>query len=397
MDTFETKDDEIDVEAIMSQIRENIRKQKGVGSNNESVINKPLGTKDEELSLQNNLNYINSNWDVQSEYKIRSHRQYLGSILVWVRQLIHGEVRRYVDPTIGRQNEFNNRVTHILNSYRKVFDTLAAVKKIFETSSSMNKDIENKAWLANMLDSRVKKGIESLPFKENDDIMNYFVFEEKFRGSIEDIKKRQSIFLEYFKSCQNVLDIGCGRGELLSLLKDNGIGAKGIDMNEDMVLYCQKLGLDVEKAEALSYLQSMDDKSLDGVFSGQVVEHLMPLELINLVKLSYDKMKYGTYFIAETINPLCLSVFAKSYYMDMTHVKPVHPVTIKFLMESAGFRDVEFKFFSPHNDEAKLDKIEISNELDEKSRMQLELMNKNVEKLNELLYGYQDYAVIGKK
>jgi O-antigen chain-terminating methyltransferase len=397
MDTFEIKDEDIDVEDIMRQIRENIKKQKGVGSNNESIINKPLGTKDEELSLQNNLNYINSNWDVQAEYKIRSHRRYLGSILVWVRQLIHGEVQRYVDPTIGRQNEFNNRVTHILNSYRKVFDTLAAVKNIFETSASMNKDIENKAWLANMLDVRVKKGIESLPFKENDDIMNYFVFEEKFRGSIEDIKKRQSIFLEYFKSCQNVLDIGCGRGELLSLLKDNGIGAKGIDMNEDMVLYCQKLGLDVQKAEAVSYLQSSDDKSLDGVFSGQVVEHLKPLELINLVKLSYDKMKYGTYFIAETINPLCLSVFAKSFYMDMTHVKPVHPVTIKFLMESAGFRDVEFKFFSPHNDEAKLDKIEISNELDEKSRMQLELMNKNIDKLNELLYGYQDYAVIGKK
>jgi O-antigen chain-terminating methyltransferase len=177
MDTFETKDDEIDVEAIMSQIRENIRKQKGVGSNNESVINKPLGTKDEELSLQNNLNYINSNWDVQSEYKIRSHRQYLGSVLVWARQLIHGEVRRYVDPTIGKQNEFNNRVTHILNSYSKAFATLASVKKIFETSASMNKDIENKAWLANMLDSRVKKGIESLPFKENDNIMNYFVFE----------------------------------------------------------------------------------------------------------------------------------------------------------------------------------------------------------------------------
>jgi O-antigen chain-terminating methyltransferase len=66
-------------------------------------------------------------------------------------------------------------------------------------------------------------------------------------------------------------------------------------------------------------------------------------------------------------------------------------------MESAGFRDVEFKFFSPHSDEAKLDKIDISYEIDEKSRKQIELMNKNIDKLNELLYGYQDYAVIGKK
>ena len=227
--------------------------------------------------------------------------------------------------------------------------------------------------------------------------MNYFLFEEKYRGSTEDIKKRQTIFLKYFKDCQKVLDIGCGRGEFLSLLKENDVGAKGIDLDEDMVLFCRKNGLDVEQVEALSFLTTLEDKSLDGVFSGQVVEHLQPTNLIQLVKLCYDKMKYGTYFIAETINPLCLSVFAKSFYMDMTHVKPVHPSTIKFLMESAGFREIELKFFSPHSDEAKLDKIEINNELDENSRRRLELMNNNIDKLNELLYGYQDYAIIGKK
>ena len=83
--------------------------------------------------------------------------------------------------------------------------------------------------------------------------------------------------------------------------------------------------------------------------------------------------------------------------MDLSHVKPVHPATIKFLMESVGFRDVEFKFFSPHPDEAKLETFEVEEGMDDAGRRKLEVMNGNIDKLNELLYGYQDYAVIGKK
>jgi len=77
-------------------------------------------------------------------------------------------------------------------------------------------------------------------------------------------------------------------------------------MNEDMVLYCQKNGLEVSQNNAMNYLTSLSDKNLDGIFSAQVVEHLQPPDLINLIKLSYDKLQYGSYFIAETINPLCV-------------------------------------------------------------------------------------------
>ncbi len=448
MDTFEIKDDEINVEEIMSKIRENIQKHRQSGaydSRIESLINQP------------DLDYLNSHWDVHAEYNIVSHRPVIGGLLISGRQLIHGEVKRYVDLIAGKQTEFNlriirslknildllegkitfvnnridtvdnridtvdnridtvdnridtvdNRIDTVDNGIDTVDNRITEVKeeidrkvsaKVNEMFSAMNNDIKNKAWLANLLDERIKENISKKNREvPNYDILNYFLFEEKYRGSTEDIKKRQSIFLEYFRNCRNVLDIGCGRGEFLSLLKDNSIGAMGIDINEDMVLFCQRNGLDVNKTEALSYLNSLENKSLDGIFSGQVVEHLQPGELIDLVKLCFDKMKYGTYFIAETINPLCLSVFAKSFYMDLSHVKPVHPATIKFLMESAGFRDMEFKFFSPHSDDAKLAKFEIPDDIDEKNRQHLQLMNKNIDKINELLYGFQDYAVIGKK
>ncbi len=286
----------------------------------------------------------------------------------------------------------------------KVNEAVAAVNrdidtKVNEAVAAVNNDIKNKAWLANLLDKRIKRNITKLkpPSEEQTDkVMNYFVFEEKFRGSTEDIKQRQIIFVEYFKNCQNVLDIGCGRGEFLSLLKENGIGAKGIDINQDMVLYCQKNGLDVQKAEALGYLASLEDKSLDGVFSAQVVEHLQPEEMISMIKLCYDKMKYGTYFVAETINPLCLGVFSTNFYMDLSHNKPIHPETIRFLLESIGFREIQFNFFSPFPEEAKLRNMELT-DLPEKLKKEFEVLNQNISKLNDMVYGFRDYAIVGKK
>ncbi len=308
MDTFEIKDDEINVEEIMRQIRENIKKRRESGAYTkemEEIISEPLqappaGAVQVQYDLQPDLDYINRNYDLHAEYHVSSHRRVLGRFLVWGRRLVHGEVRRYVDLLAGKQSEFNAGVVRTLNNCIKGFDS-----KMNEAVAAVNNDIKNKAWLANLLDKRIKRNITKLkPLSEEqtDKVMNYFVFEEKFRGSTEDIKQRQSIFLEYFKNCQNVLDIGYGRGEFFSLLKENSTGAKGIDINQDMVLYCQKNGLDVQKAEALGYLGSLEDKSLDGVFSAQVVEHLQPGELISMVKLCYDMMKFGTYFIAETVN-----------------------------------------------------------------------------------------------
>jgi O-antigen chain-terminating methyltransferase len=242
----------------------------------------------------------------------------------------------------------------------------------------------------------VKKPEEELPVTGTDEAMNFFVFEEKFRGTREVIKERQLKFLEYSKGCKNVLDIGCGRGEFLEILKANGINAKGIDINEDMVGYCQSKGLNVEKADAIEYLDNLEDKSLDSMFLDQVVEHLESKYLIKLLELCYKKLKFGYYIVIETVNPLSLTSFA-NFYIDLSHKKPIHPETLKFLLESAGFRDIEVKFFSPIPDEYKLKKVEIGEDVDEKEGKIIEVYNHNIEKLNETLYGCQDYAVMGKK
>jgi O-antigen chain-terminating methyltransferase len=340
-------------------------------------------------------------WDVHADYEITSHRPIIGRLLVLGRRIVHGEVRRYVDGIVDRQSKFNRHIVDIIEDLferidkleRSASKTLKLEEKLDFLIAHINRAVDDKLWLSNLLEKRVEENIGSLRVEP----LNYFLFEERYRGVEEEIKQRQADFIKYFKGGKTVLDIGCGRGEFLELLAEHGIGARGIDINEDMVLYCKRKGLDVERADAITYLSSLPDKSLDGVFAGQVIEHLQPEELISLVKLCYDKLKYGCYFIAETVNPLCLSVYAGFFIMDLSHVKPIHPETIRFLLESVGFRDIDFKFFSEFPEEAKLKKIDIDDNMSEEDKNRILIMNQNIERLNSLLFGFQDYAVIGKK
>ncbi|HEY9204689.1 MAG TPA: class I SAM-dependent methyltransferase [Candidatus Methanoperedens sp.] len=392
-------DEDIDVEGIMRQIRENIKKKKG-SSEDRAIEDSFRGQLDSpaQFTLEDNLDYLGCNWDLKADYNISTHRPIIGKPLVWSRQLIHGEVRRYVDLLVAKQSKFNYNVSCAMAAMEKDFDIKikeAIDSKVNQIVAAMNKDIENKAWLAGLLEERARRRLtEQLP-ERTDNAMNYFVFEEKYRGSVDEIKKRHLQYLEYFKNCRNVLDIGCGRGEFLSLLKEKAIGSRGIDIDEDMVLYSQKIGLDVQKIDALSYLEKLENKSLDGIFSAQLIEHLTPADLISLIKLSYDKLQYGSYFIAETINPLCVVAF-RAFIMDLSHSKFMHPETLKFLLESVGFRNIEFKFFSQVPEEARLKKVDLSNVKDEE-KANFDLINRNIDNLNQLLYGYQDYAIIGKK
>lgn len=360
----EKKDNEISVEDIMLQIKNNIKNRDINCVNIETIENGETVYRDD---LSQNFDYINSNYNIRSEYCISSHRPILGRFLVWGRKFVHGEIRRYVDQIVNKQEEFNFRVVKILNM--------------------INENVGNKINTEN-----VNKGTKK---NNTDKTMNYFLFEEKYRGTTENIKKNQSVFVEYFKNCHNVLDIGCGRGEFLSLLKENGIPSKGIDTNEDMVLYCRRMDLEIVQNDALNYLISLKDKSLDGIFLGQVVEHLQPEDMITLIKLCYDKLQYGSYIIVETINPLCIYAH-QWFHMDLSHVKFIHPETTKFLLESVRFRNVEFKSFSPVPEELMLKKLDVASETED-NKIKYEVMNQNFEKLNQFLYGNQDYAVIAKK
>ena len=222
---------------------------------------------------------------------------------------------------------------------------------------------------------------------------DYLGFEERYRGSEEEIKERFRVYVDRFKGAAGVLDIGCGRGEFLELLRAARIEAKGVDKDLDMVLLCREKGLDVSKADGPPYLESLPDESLDGVFASQVIEHMDAADIVRLVQLAHRKLRPNGILILETPNPRCLTVFAETFYMDLSHTRPIHPAAAKFLLESTGFRNVELQFSAPVDPSVRIPVLPAasfpSGAVDE--------FNRGVERLNELLYGPQDYAVIGEK
>jgi 2-polyprenyl-3-methyl-5-hydroxy-6-metoxy-1,4-benzoquinol methylase len=240
---------------------------------------------------------------------------------------------------------------------------------------------------------RLKIERQAMPSQALEPNFDYFGFEEKFRGSAEDIKARQRAYVEYFQGQNDILDIGCGRGEFLELLREAGIKVKGVDLDLDMVLYCREKGLNVIQEDGFAYLDSLPDEALGGVFAAQVIEHLESKQIIELVKLCQRKLRPGGILILETLNPKCLMIFAESFYMDFSHIKPIHPEAMKFLLESPGFLNIELKFSAPVEPSKRLLAFPDLEALG----TTLKTFNHSLEQLNELLYGFQDYAVIGRK
>ena len=206
----------------------------------------------------------------------------------------------------------------------------------------------------------------------------YALFEERFRGSPERIAEAQRFYLPFLKDVPGpILDVGCGRGEFLRLLKSAGIRAKGVESNPVSAAACRAAGLDVEEGDGIAALSAKRGGELGGVVAFQVVEHWPPEEIFRFLQAARRALAPGGVLIAETINADSLSAL-RAFYLDPTHVRPVPAEALRFLAEAAGFADTRVEYRSPLPDAERLKEA-----------------TENDRKLNALLFGAQDYALIG--
>ena len=213
-------------------------------------------------------------------------------------------------------------------------------------------------------------------------------FEDAFRGSREDLRRNYEDVADRFLGAGPVLDIGCGRGEFLELLRDRDVEARGVEIDPALVKEAQENGLDVELNDGLSALGSVTDGTLGGIVLIQVVEHLTPQEVVDLVALAYEKLRPQGRILVETVNPQSLYVFAHSLYVDPTHERPVHPAYLDFLFRQAGYSHVEIHWRSPVAADERLA------EAPDGDQPVASTLNANVQRLNDLVFGPQDYAII---
>ncbi len=178
-------------------------------------------------------------------------------------------------------------------------------------------------------------GSEAAPF--------YRGFEDIFRGPESFIRDRQRFYLPILREYSRVLDVGCGRGEMLDLLKEAGIPAAGVDLDDGMIKRCRERGHTVVQAEVLEYLRQQPDRSIPAIFCAQVIEHMTFEDLRTFLLLSRAKLEPGGALIAETVNPHSLEAF-KTFWTDLTHQRPIFPEVALALCSLAGYPRADIVF-----------------------------------------------------
>jgi 2-polyprenyl-3-methyl-5-hydroxy-6-metoxy-1,4-benzoquinol methylase len=218
--------------------------------------------------------------------------------------------------------------------------------------------------------------------------VDYVAFEERFRGESEGLKKVQAEYVQYFPAPGEpgpIVDIGCGRGEMLEALLDAGHEAIGVDPDAGMVAVCREKGLEVDQENGLTWLAARQDDSLKGIFCSQVVEHLFTTELLTLVHNAHAKLRPGGVIIMETINPRSWHALGNHFLADTSHVRAVHPETLRFICEQVGFSRADLLERSRH------ELADAADDLPEGPTRDL------LSALLNSVYGFQDYAIIATK
>ena len=353
---------------------------------------------------------------------IRALTAHIDAQIQFQARLLHllQHVTLYVDTkdraVAGRQDVLNAGLSAVTESWLKRWESLAAREDRFVQRLSSIDDVRTTATLAQQTALSLKRDVEKLlaqkenltsdssfqepvvPVSIDLNAFKYLSFEDQFRGAPDDISRRLTEYVELFAGQSDVVDMGCGRGEFLELLRARGISARGVDLNQAMVEASRARGLSVEVGDALAYLRSIGEGSIGGLFAAQVVEHLPPDYLGALLETAAHKMKPGGVIVLETINPACWLAFFESYIRDLTHVRPLHPDTLQYLLRVNGFHDVRVEFKSPVAEESRLQPIVLPDtQLPPALGDVVQAFNENVAKLNARLFTFQDYAVIGRK
>jgi SAM-dependent methyltransferase len=328
-------------------------------------------------------------WAVSAERPFLSRPGALGRArgiaLTPVKSVLRKMMRWYVEPLAAEQRRFNAAALRLVDALSGRVDAVqtAVQEGLGSLAGQERRTVELEERLTRLERRERVPAAATQPAAPAAPapavVPDYFAFESRMRGSTESIRDRQRPYVDDFREAAPVLDVGCGRGEFLVLLREAGIEGRGVDLDADMVAYARGEGLDVEQADAVGHLQGLDDGSLGGIFAAQLVEHLPATTLVRLLELASVKLRPGGVLVAETINPLS-PLALRNYYADLTHAQPLVPETLELLARQAGFDSVELRYLNAPEERL--------TEPDDP------VLAANVSRLNELLFGPLDYAIV---
>ena len=362
-------------------------------------------------------------WSGDHAFPIRSHRGLLGRLLVGFKRLLRPLVKTPQNDLWERQRTFNliliehlarleaARADHLRRiEYQEALDS-EGIHEVMRHNDALFARADQKldryrreardllgslgAALSTVRSGPPSEAVEAVARAHEEH--GYLELERRYRGTEEEIRERIAAYLPYLKDLPGpVLDLGCGRGEALALLRDHGIAGRGVDSSERMVQLCRDRGLEAEVGDLFAVLAGVAEGSLGGVISFHVIEHLPGPALDRLVRLAGRALRPGGVLILETPNPLSVVVAARNFWLDPTHVRPVHPESLKLMYELAGFDPVERLDLRPFPADDRLPEIDLAT-LPREQRPLADLVNRLRDRLDEVLFGSQDYGMVGRK
>ncbi|WP_408952592.1 methyltransferase domain-containing protein [Lysobacter sp. Hz 25] len=257
-------------------------------------------------------------------------RRFVGPIIGWLHAVVRlGSSQRRIDAVDTARAQQTEELGEILTTIASQFHERIAV---LESTLEEDKRRQDRV-------QAFEKSLDPL----------YVAFEESFRGPLDLIRERAMPYLEIIKTAQGgtpeapVLDLGCGRGDWLDLLKEHGLTAIGIDSNSAFLAKCRERGLDVLEGDVLELIRKLPDASIGAVTGMHIAEHLPFTVLIDLLDECQRVLVPGGVLALETPNPENLQVASLYFYNDPTHRNPLPPQTLSWLVEARGFANVEIK------------------------------------------------------
>ena len=354
----------IDLAAIQAEIRERVQRKRASGAYGDDVraaleLPLPGGRALFSDELGDPLPALQDTLAEEAVYDARSRRRGVGPVITFGRRVVIGLARWWIAALTDRQERINQLLA------RAVIDLRDAPSPHFDERLA-RLEREWRRWRAD----EVASSLESR------------FFAARFSGDEQVIRRQSEAFVDLFRGRTRVLDLGSGRGTFLELLRDEGIGGYGVDPDAKMNEEVRGRGLDARSEDGLSHLRSLPDASIDGLYARHVAEHVLPGELVAMLRELRRVLEPGSPVAFITPNPATLTVGAHTFWLDPQHRRPIPPELFGFYLEVEGYERVETRTSQPS--ETRLDESVPEGPVRE-----------NVKLLNRTLFGDRDYAVIG--
>jgi SAM-dependent methyltransferase len=319
--------DEVDVEALFVRLRDELSRTEGEGVDGASA-------RAASRALAERF------WPVAAERPLQRRPGLLGALAMPVKKLLRKLMRFYVEPLASDQRAFNDAILKLVDSLAAELDRTTA-----QRAADARLLIELEDRLIRL--ERSRGATEPLRPPSIDD----FALDTRLRLHPAELIERRRTYVEDFRDAGPVLDLSCGRGELLVLLRDAEIEASGIDTDPDMIAYSGGTCLAVVQAEPLSYLDALEPGTLGGIFAGGLPERLQPAQLLRLLDLARHGLRSGGVLVLEAANPLSAKGL-RAHLADLRNVRPLVPETLAFLVREAGFGEIETRLTGGERDYA---------------------------------------------